>query len=261
MEIKEKIVFVDNTEGHLGYSYEKKFSKLFNYKVQKDLLRWCIYSITLNDPAHDLAHVYGVCCNGMEIFDHYRDIYGLNDRQEMIVMLGCLMHDLGCRYNRKDHHLIGYGLVYEYINRYCPGMFAVEDITEIATCVLEHRSSNKSRPTTFLSEIVSVADSGQPDIDLYIGRAIKFRLSGKAGDFTSREEIIEDAYIHLLDKFGENGYHWDSYSPIGLQFYIDEWDVFKSLLNDKERVMEKLSEQYNRYINEPWVAFNLIKMD
>lgn len=237
-----KVIFVDFTEHHMGYNYEKRFMRLFGNYIQKDLLRWCIYSITKNDPAHQLDHVFDVCVKAKEIFDHFEELEGLNELDRIIVYHAALMHDLGCRYNRKDHHIIGYGLVYDYINRYCPNDFSPETLEQIAICVLEHRSSNKRKPTTFLSEIVSIADTSVPDISVYFTRALKFRLSGKEGQYDTDKELIAACITHIDEKFSDNGYHWKSYPDIGLAYYADEWDEFKRILADKELCLKMLTD-------------------
>lgn len=240
------IKFVDNTEGNEKWSYEKKFNNLLGYSIQKDLLRWCLYSNSLNDSAHQLDHIFDVCLRAKEIFNYFEPLEGLTEEDRLIVYHGALMHDLGCRFNRHDHHLIGYGLVYEYINRYCPDMFSKEAINKIALCVLEHRSSNKKKPSNILSEIVSIADTSIPDIELYMRRALKFRLSGNAGIFTSDEEIIEESLKHIQEKFGVNGYHWNSYPDIGIVYYKDEWETFKDILNDESLCLELLRDNLNK---------------
>lgn len=236
-----KIKLVDFTKTHMGYQYERRFLGLYGDYIQKDLLRWCIYSISLNDPAHQLGHVFDVCVRAKEIFEHFEEIEGLTDLDRRIVYHAALMHDLGCRFNRADHHIIGYGLVYEYINRYCPGMYGPDILRQIAVCVLEHRSSNKRKPTTLLSEIISVADTSVPDIDVYFKRALQFRISGVEESYGSDEEIITSCIEHIQDKFGDDGYHWKSYPDIGLAYYGDEWDAFKAVLKDESACRSRLS--------------------
>ena len=237
---KIPVVIVDDTEGHLGFRYEKNFKQLFNNTIQLDLLRWCIYSITLNDPAHQLDHVFDVCVRAKEIFEHFEEIEELTYQDRIIVYHAALMHDLGCRFNRKDHHIIGYGLVYEYITRCCPNQFEPETLRQIALCVLEHRSSNKNKPTTFLSEIISIADTSVPDVKNYLTRALKFRIHGNNGVYESDKDLINSCIEHMDEKFGENGYHWKSYPAIGLAYYADEWDQFKRVLTNKQLCNELL---------------------
>lgn len=215
---------------------DKDWAQLFEWKMQKELLRYCVYSISLNDIAHNLGHVFDVCALGRSISEQL----GLNDRDKMLVYLGCLLHDIGCRYEREHHHLIGYGLTYELITRYWPGEFSDAELLTVATAVLEHRSSNPNKPSNLISSIVSVADSGAPNFDKYIKRAIQFRL--KDPSYVCAESLEEDVYKHLLEKFGVEGYHWKSYPDIGMDFFKFEWDDFSGKLYDETYTINRIKE-------------------
>lgn len=246
--------FVDNTEGHPTFNYDRIYKKLLLGVVQKDLIGWCVYSISQNDEAHNLDHVLKVIRTGINLFETYQDIYNLNEIDRTIVYHALLLHDVGCRFNRKDHHLIGYGLTYEYINRYDPGRLHIETITHIAKCVMEHRSSNKTKPTSILSEIVSVADSGIPDINEYLKRALQFRLSGKDDiAFKDKDQLIKECIKHIKHKFGKNGYHWDSYPDIGKSYYSVEWDNFTNKLEDEIYLLNTLNDLYEEFKDKDWV--------
>lgn len=211
---------------------DRDWAALFDYRIQKDLLRYCVYSISLNDTAHNLGHVMDVCRLGKRICEEM----GLEDRQTLLVYLGCLLHDIGCRYERSQHHLIGYGLVYELLDRYWPNEFDDDELLIIATAVLEHRSSNPNKPTNLISSIVSIADSGAPDFAKYVRRAVQFRM--KKG--MAKELIVEDVHKHLLEKFGVEGYHWRSYPDIGMEMFKAEWDDFSSKLYDEKFTIDQI---------------------
>lgn len=213
---------------------DRDWTKLFGWKIQKDLLRYCVWSISLNDIAHNLGHVWDVCNLGKRISEHL----GLDERNTLLVYIGCLLHDIGCRYERQHHHLIGYGLTYELLNRYCPNQFSDEELLTIATAVLEHRSSNPNKPTNLISSVVSVADSGAPDFDKYIKRAVQFRIKKGLCDDTLKEEV----YKHLLEKFGAEGYHWVSYPDLGLEMFKLDWADFTSKLYDETFTLKRIKE-------------------
>lgn len=213
---------------------DRDWTKLFGYKIQKDLLRYCVWSISQNDAAHNLGHVYDVCSLGR----HISNELNLSERDTLLVYLGCLLHDIGCKYERKHHHLIGYGLVYELLNRYWPGEFTDEELLTVATAVLEHRSSNPNKPSSLVSSVVSVADSGAPDFNKYIKRAVQFRIKRGLCDATLTEEV----YKHLLEKFGAEGYHWISYPEIGMELFKPEWDDFTSKLYNETYTLKCIKE-------------------
>lgn len=216
---------------------DSQWAKLFNYKMQKEFLRHCIWSISLNDTAHNLDHVRDVCLLGKEMA--YK--FNLDERDTLLVYVACLLHDIGCRYERSKHHLIGYGLTYELLNRYWPGEFTDEELMVIATAVLEHRSSNETKPNNHISCIVSVADSGVPDFAKYVRRAVQFRLKRNLDEVT----IVEDVYRHLLEKFGAEGYHWKSYPDIGMDFFKAEWAEFAEKLLDEKHALALIKETYS----------------
>ncbi|QDB70412.1 putative metal dependent phosphohydrolase [Aeromonas phage CF8] len=219
-----------NSEISLVNTYINKFDKLFEGLVKRDLLVYCTESISMNDPAHHLGHVYDVCQQGKAIA-HSLDFH---ESDMKLVYLACLFHDLGCRFEREFHHLIGYGLTYDLLHRFCRGEFSEQETLIIATAVLEHRSSNKKKPSNRISEVVSVADSGRPEISTYIKRCIQFRLH--RGDYRDGEDTSKffgDVKNHLREKFGSTGYHWNSYPDLGMTFFYEEWKNFSYFLQEE----------------------------
>lgn len=215
---------------------DQEWARLFDYRIQKDFLRYCVYSISLNDPAHNLGHVMDVCRLGKEICQEIH----LSERDTLLVYTACLLHDIGCKFERSQHHLIGYGLTYELIDRYWSDEFDDDEVMTIATAVLEHRSSSSHKPSSLISSIVSVADTGAPDFAKYVRRAVQFRLKKNMDEV----RIVEDVYQHLLEKFGVEGYHWKSYPEIGMEFFKKEWDDFSEKLYDEKTTLELIKSTY-----------------
>lgn len=242
----------ENAEMSVQIEFIRKFVMLFDNELPISLVRACVRSIAQNDLAHNLGHVFSVCKLGEEICDTLK----LSKDERMKVRLGCLFHDLGCRYNRDDHHLIAYGLCYTMLEEFWPERFTPDEIKDIAVAVLEHRSSSKGKPSSLISEVVSIADSGKPDIDTYIKRSLQFRIS--RGDLDGREPVLlfNEVWEHLIDKFGRNGYHWNSYPELGLNFYRDDWDEFTYFLegnpgdefplNPHDKGLERIEEIFNK---------------
>lgn len=233
-------------------NYFNEFDALFKGVIPRHFLHYCIYSLSYNDPAHDLHHVYTVCKTGLGLFDHYRYVFNFTDRDRLIVMVGCLMHDIGCRYTRKYHHITGHGLVYEYIHNHWPGEFNEQEIAQIANCVLEHRSSGRYKPTSLLSEIVSIADTGEPNLRSCIARAMIFSLSGEKGSYHSKEDVVYEVYQFLIDKYGTLGYHWSGYPEMGRTYFKEEWEVFSQQLDNKDYVTELIDEYYTIFSQSSW---------
>ena len=106
-------------------------------KLPRLLIEKCITSIQFNDRAHDLEHVYSVCRLGYLL--GLRE--GMTEVECKMIQAGCLMHDLGCRYDRDSHHFISYGLAFEYLDNWAKGVFTPEQIMVIANSCYEHRAS------------------------------------------------------------------------------------------------------------------------
>lgn len=226
----------------------QQFEKLIGQYVKRGFIIDCIQSNSLNDLAHQNDHIYDVCERALDIIQFAKNTNDisrvLSDKAISVVLHACLTHDLGCRYDRFQHEIISYGLMYQLMEKhYSLEEFSLKDRQAIGLGILEHRSSRKEKPSTFLSEIVSVADTGKPDIQKYVKRAIQFRLSRM--NPTTKEDIVQDSMKHIQEKFGVNGIHWKSYPDIGLKMYSQEWDKFKSHIEDEELLISLCEVQYD----------------
>lgn len=216
-------------------AWDKKFGKLFDGLLTQDMIRHGIYSFTFNDAAHDIKHIYYVCKLGFDLCLQS----GLNDRDTSLVLAGCFLHDIGCRYDRATHHIISYGMTFTFLDAHAPGHFDAEETLLIAKSCLEHRASNKEGFSSKISELVALADRGIPDFELYAKRAVQFRFGSVSDDNVMAEEV----YAHMLDKFlPESGYVWDNYPKLGKELFEQEWEVFQSKLLDQELALTIIKE-------------------
>lgn len=214
-------------------AYYKKFMKLANdagIAVSRNVVRYCTISNSYNDEAHNLEHIHAVVKLGVELGNKA----GYHGSKEMVIVFyGCLMHDLGCRYNREKHHELSATMATEILSNF--GNYGLNDsvlemfglnnemIREVSRCCLEHRSSYAGGPTTRLSTIVALADRGKPNFNVYVMRAFLFRMN----DGLNLHEMCSEIYSHLLDKFSlTDGYNWKSYPKEGLELFADEWAAF-----------------------------------
>ncbi len=213
--------------------WDLKFRSLCGNLIPQDLIRYCIYSNGLNDPAHQNDHIYQVCVLGADICNHLE----LGDDDRAMVLAGCLMHDLGCRYDRKTHHLISYGLAYSFMDNYANGHFSPEEQLKIAHSCLQHRASFKGAFYSTISEIVALADRGMPDFDAYATRAVQFRL----GEVSDPDVMVEGVLQHMLEKFTPvEGYAWKTYPLMGKRLFAQEWEEFTNLLLDPNKAAERV---------------------
>lgn len=197
-----------------------------NY-VPRNLTMYCIESYTHNDPCHNVGHMLGVLKEA-EYFCT-KDIK-LDSRDKKLLYTAILMHDLGCRYDRKTHHLISYGMSFKLMEELGQGFYDKDEMMIVALAVKEHRSSGDGKYSTIISELVALADKGKPNLDKYITAAVLYRKNLKIPRIFKIQSVIN----HLVDKFSESGYCWDSYPSLGRKLYKDEIDVLIESIKDEE---------------------------
>ena len=192
------------------------------------LLIACLNSIVHNDDAHNLDHIQKVVILGHVLCDKLN----LRDSMRQMVLAGCLMHDLGCRYHRATHHQISYGLAFEYLEKFGEGMFDDAAMMTVAESCLQHRASWREDRTSLICEVVALADRGKWDKREYVTRSVQFHLN-RVGDVDAvREEVMK----HIPDKFGENGYAWKKYPGLGFMLFRDEITDFMGFATDPKKV-------------------------
>lgn len=216
-----------STENKTDYFY--LFKRLFNENVSPELIRYGIESFRFNDEAHRVDHIYKVCCEAVSITNIMCAKREISQSDIPVIYHAAFLHDIGCRFDRKTHHLIGAEMLPNILNLFGGRKFDSYEIAKMGLAIMEHRSSNPYKPSNMVSSIVSLADTGKPDIFDCLQRSIKFR------DYRNmpEEQLYKEVSDHLEEKYGPNGYHWNSYPDIGLDIYSDEWRIFKHILSTK----------------------------
>lgn len=82
----------------------------------------------------------------------------------------------------------------------------------------DHRASLDKEPRNIYGKIVSSADRNTT-IDLILKRAYEYRI--KHNPNASLDEIVEESRLHLINKFGKEGY-----AKGKMYFPDDEYDKF-----------------------------------
>lgn len=208
----------------------------------------CYNSILENDVAHNVDHIYAVVNHGFELAHRTDRKYKLSHAEKAMVLAGCLMHDLGCRYDRETHHQIAYGMSYRLLDQFAPEMFSPEQKKIIALSCLEHRASWRGGCSNLISVLVALADRGKPDMDNYIKRSLLFRMDKP---YDTDIELIQYVYDHLKEKIASGGYMWKSYPEIGWLIYPDEIDRIQKLVDDDEALHHRIIEVLNRLHEKP----------
>lgn len=181
------------------------------------------------DPAHQIDHVLKVIDNSLKIAAHY-DV-----NQDMVYVVACY-HDIGIKFGRDNHHLTGGLFLFEdpVIKEY----FTENERLMMKEAVEDHRASREQPPRSIYGKIIAEADRDiSPDI--VMKRTVQFGF--KHYPDLTKDEHIERAYQHILDKYGPNGY---------LNLWLDTeknrqgLKSIHDLLRDKPKMIQTLKNLY-----------------
>lgn len=181
------------------------------------------------DAAHGLDHVDGVAMTACNIIDSLSDY---NEYRPAII--AAYAHDIFCE-NREHHHDLSARWVRENAE-ILHNLFEMEvsDIEDIANACREHRASYTDKYSSVLSQVISAADRGYPDLEQMTRRSLKFHSQ------SSFDVAVRAVHHHIPDKYGADGYA--RYPAIYGQFYRD------ALVQLHTDIENKFTEEYVRKI-------------
>ncbi|MDY0214404.1 MAG: HD domain-containing protein [Bacilli bacterium] len=144
------------------------------------------------DYAHRGNHVFDVIKRALDIGRDY------NVNLNMMYVISAF-HDVGLIEERKTHHLIGAKMLRE--DPFIQKTFNASEIKIMSEAVEDHRASSISAPRSIYGMIISEADRAEP-ADIVVARALLYRFR----EGLTFENIYNDVYAHLIDKYSETGY-------------------------------------------------------
>lgn len=150
------------------------------------------------DKGHNLEHVNSVIVNSVELANDY------NVNKNMVYIIAAY-HDIGLTKGRKKHHI--YSADYLKEDNILKKWFNSSEINLMAEAIEDHRASNSYPPRSIYGKIIAEADRDL-DFETVMSRVIDFRLANiELCDFkNSFDDVFEDSYNHLQEKYGKNGY-------------------------------------------------------
>lgn len=184
----------------------------------------------LNDRAHKLDHAIAVKEQGLEMVD-ILTTKGYRIKKEEVIT-AALLHDVRLYEGREDHHLLGYKLLMDeepfaiWFDEFC-SEFRMSK-RNIAHAVLEHRAGYRGQYYSPVSEVISSADRGYPNLSGILTRSIKYNNGNKA-----------NVLHHMVDKFGKGGYA--IYPALYRLCYDERLQEMQATIADPEA----LSKQYD----------------
>ena len=177
----------------------------------------------LNEIGHGINHILDVINHSFNIAQNY-------DVNLNIVYAVAAYHDIGHHIDRKKHEVISAEMMIKDSN--LSNFFSKDDLNTIKIAIEDHRASNDSEPRNLYGRIISAADK-----NLTVKKAIcrTFTYTKEHNPEFTFNDVLEEIYNHLNNKFGKNGY---------AKVYIkDEYfENFKSeiisLLENKNKFLE-----------------------
>ena len=143
-----------------------------------------------NDVAHQIDHADKVCDLAIEINESLEHPY-----KNQVVMIAAYAHDM---YSTVEFRKIHHELAAHYVrcsNDEIIGLLSPIDRIKVADAVAQHRGSYTGELSSKLSEVISAADRGIPDLEEMIERSLKYNNGN-----------LEKVHEHMKDKFGSKGY-------------------------------------------------------
>ena len=180
-----------------------------------------------NDIGHNMEHVSYVINRSLRFAEEIDDI-----NMNMVYVVAAY-HDIGHHIDAKNHEVVSSIIFLKDLEM--RKYFSVDEIKIISEAILDHRASNDFEPRSIYGKIVSSADRNT-SLDEPLKRTYRYTLKHCSG--LSIDEMIDRAYNHLSQKYGQEGYAKEK-----MYFKDDEYEVFLkdlgSLLKDKEKFRKK----------------------
>ena len=177
-----------------------------------------------NEIGHGLEHIQYVINRCMKLAEQFDNI------DFNILYTIAAFHDIGHHIDKNKHEIVSAQIFYENLDMKC--FFTEKQRILIKEGIEDHRASSDSIPRSDYGKIISSADRST-DVSEFLKRTHAFTLKHQP-DCTV-EDMIERAYNHTKEKYGDSGY--------AKSYVVDEeYNRFKNkileLLNDKENFRE-----------------------
>ncbi len=191
--------------------------------VNKDLKTYIETNIlplySKNDGGHGIEHIRYVTERCFRFLSQFENT-DIN-----IIYTIASFHDIAHHIDKNNHEILSAKIFFE--NEDMKAFFSDEERLIIKEAIEDHRASSENVPRSIYGKIISSADRST-DIDEFLRRTHKYTL--KHFPDCTVPEMIERAYVHTKEKYGETGY---------AKHYVKdpEYDEFRetinNLLNDK----------------------------
>lgn len=184
-----------------------------------------------NETGHGIEHIKYVIDRCMRFAEQYDDI-----DLDMLYTIAAF-HDVGHHIDKKNHEIVSAKFFYD--NDDMRDFFTDKQRMMIKEGIEDHRASSGSVPRSDYGKIISSADRST-DVNEFLKRTHSYTLKYKPD--LNKNEIIERAYNHAKEKYGDSGY--------AKSFVVDEdYIKFKNKINELINGKEKFEQYYSQLNN------------
>ena len=174
--------------------------------INKELLDYIYASIfpeyEKNDAGHRFDHIIYVIERSLAFADRCNKCYP--DKEPIdnnMVYVIAAYHDIGHHIDHLNHEAVSAEIM--ACDKNLTKWFTPEQIEIMRVAIAEHRSCLEGEPTTIYGKIVSSADRNVDMTSIY-KRCYEYRRVHNPE--MTNDELAEEAYCHVRDKFGVGGY-------------------------------------------------------
>ncbi len=173
-----------------------------------------------NESGHGIEHIEYVLRRCFSFAEQFNSI------DYDILYTIAVYHDIAHHIDKKNHEKLSAEIFMN--DEFMKSFFTDESRLIIKEAIEDHRASSKNVPRSDYGKIISSADRST-DLDDFLIRTHSYTL--KHFSTQNADEIIDRAYEHASDKYGEDGY---------AKHYLkdEEYDVFlkevRKLLKNKD---------------------------
>ncbi len=200
-----------------------------NKELQEYIEKNIFPSYQKNDLGHNLDHIKYVIERSLKFANEVKDI-----NYDMVYTIAAY-HDIGHYIDAKNHEKVSSEMLLRDKN--LKKFFSDEEIKIMSEAVYDHRASLDGDPRSIYGKIVSSADRNTT-IELPLRRTYGYVLKHRPN--SSLEDIIERSRIHLIDKFGKDGYATN-------KMYFEDID-YQKFLHDISLLANNKDEFRKQYL-------------
>lgn len=203
-------------------------------KINEDLKKYIMENVLpnyeKNEAGHGISHINYVIERSFKFAKLVDDI-----NYDMVYVIAAY-HDIGHYIDAKNHEKVSAEML--LADKELRRFFTEEEIKIMAEAVYDHRASLKGEPRSIYGKIVSSADRNTI-IENPLKRTYSYRVAHNKN--YNIDEIIEESRLHLLEKFGIDGYANDKMYFKDLDYERFLQDI-RALTSDKDLFKKKFCE-------------------